>query len=131
MSEETKMPKYKKSGKAYYEAHKAEILAEEKDKKRWLSYYDRNKEAVKERNRLRYYARKGVEPPAPKTKLPPAPKPPAPAPPEKPLEVKRLEELVAELRSLLPEVVKKKARPKRDRKLAPLPPALDVSGDAV
>jgi hypothetical protein len=117
---EEKDNRYERFGKTYYDNHKEEILAKEKDKKRWLSYYERNKDAVKERNRAAYYKRLGREVPPPKTK--PAP-PVTPAPPVKPLEVKRLEELVTELRSLLPEVMKKKARPGKDR-----PVVMDPSG---
>lgn len=99
--------KYATSGKAYYEANKATILATEKETKRWLSYYERNREAVKERNRAAYYLKKGREVPPLRTK--PAVVT-APAPP--PVEIKRLEELVAELRTLVPEVMKKKSRVK-------------------
>ena len=119
------MSKYMKTGKAYYEAHKEQLLADEKDKKRWLSYYDRNKEAVKERNRARYYTKRGLPVPPPKVKKEPLEtpeKPPVPVIPEKTLEMKRLEELVVELRDLLPEVVKKKARPRHDRVVAPAAP---------
>lgn len=129
MSDESK---YSKSGKAYYEAHKAELLAAEKDKKRWLSYYERNREIVKERNRQQYYLKQGREVP------PLRPKPataPAPPPPES-TDLKRLEELVAELRSLVPEVMKKKARARVAKQpneaakpsgetTAPAPPATD------
>jgi hypothetical protein len=130
MAEETK---YKKSGKAYYEANKAKILEEEKDRKRWLSYYDRNKAAVKERNRERYYARKGLPLPPPRVKPdPPAVKPepkekkPKQPIPEKSLELKRLEALVVELRGLIPEVMRKKARPTADREIV-----TDASGSTV
>jgi len=96
--------KYATSGKAYYEANKTTILAAEKETKRWLSYYERNRETVKERNRAAYYLRNGREVPPLRAK----PAAAAPAPP--PVELKRLEELVAELRTLVPEVMKKKAR---------------------
>lgn len=107
MADEVKESKYSKSGKAYYEAHKEELLAAEKDKKRWLSYYERNREAVKERNRQQYYLKQGR--PVPPLRPKPAT---APAPPPESVELKRLEELVAELRQLVPEVMKKKARPR-------------------
>jgi len=129
MAEQTKQSKYTKSGKAYYEAHKTEILAEEKDKKRWLSYYERNKEAVKEKNRAAYYKRMGREVPPVRAKPARVATPPV-TPPEKPLEVKRLEELVTELRSLLPEVMKKKARPGKDRRVVMEAPGGETPGDA-
>lgn len=99
------MSDYSKWGKAYYEAHKAEILAAEKDKKRWLDYYQKNKEAIAERNRRRYYERKGLPVPekVPKVKKERV-KPPAP---DKAM-VERFEKLVEELRGLVPQVVKPK-----------------------
>lgn len=101
--------KYALSGKAYYEANKTTILAAEKETKRWLSYYERNREVVKERNRQAYYTKLGREMPPLRAK--PATKVPATKAPV-PVEIKRLEELVAELRALVPEVMKKKARVK-------------------
>ena len=101
--------KYASSGKAYYEANKTNILAAEKETKRWLSYYERNREVVKERNRRAYYTKLGREMPPLRAK--PATRVPVPVP----LEIKRLEELVAELRVLIPEVMKKKARVKATR----------------
>jgi hypothetical protein len=97
--------KYERSGKAYYEAHKAELLEAEKDKKRWLTYYERNKDAVKERNRAAYYKRKGLEVPPRKE---PKPKTPREAKPLKSPELARVESLISELRELLPGVVKVK-----------------------
>lgn len=113
--------KYATSGKAYYEANKATILAAEKESKRWLSYYERNREAVKERNRAAYYLKKGREVPPLRPK-PAIVTPPAPPP----VEIKRLEELVAELRTLVPEVMKKKSRVKAPVKQADEATAPDV-----
>ena len=118
MSDETlKESKYSKSGKAYYEAHKSELLAAEKDKKRWLSYYERNREIVKERTRQHYYLKQGREVPPLRAKPTILPAEPAP----EPLELKRLEELVAELRTLVPEVMKKKAKTRQAKATAPAP----------
>lgn len=116
-----KMSDYTKWGKAYYEAHKSEILAKEKDSKRWLSYYERNKDAVKERARKRYYESKGVPVPEVKPKI-------IHSIPDRE-NVKRLEELVAELRELVPQVVKPKRKKARTfipaiGSLSP-PPSLD------
>lgn len=101
----TAASKYVASGKAYYEANKETILATERETKRWLSYYERNRDAVKERNRAAYYLRAGrVVPPL---RAKPATAVPVPL---RSVEIKRIEELVAELRLLVPEVMKKKAR---------------------
>lgn len=102
------MTDYAKWGKAYYEAHKTEILNAEKEKKRWLDYYQKNKDLIAERNRKRYYEKRGLAVPekVPKVKKT---KPPAPDP----AIVERFEKLVEELRVLAPQVVK----PKRTRKI--------------
>lgn len=86
------------AAKRYYEKNKTRILADEKDKKRWLSYYERNKEAIKARNLERYYAKSG------KTSPPPRP----PVIPPDPISVARMEELIQELRVLIPKVMKTK-----------------------
>jgi hypothetical protein len=83
--------------KKYYEKHRNTILAKEKENKRWLSYYERNKEAIKERNITRYYSKQGRERPEPR---------PVP-PPVDNSKVERLEALVKELRELVPHVVRK------------------------
>lgn len=90
------MTDYEKRGKAWYEAHKDEKLAEEKEKKRWLSYYERNREVVREKNRQRYYQRLGREAPPPKENR------------EKvdTAKLERLESIVGELRELIPHVIK-------------------------
>jgi hypothetical protein len=88
--------------KKYYEKNKTTILAKEKETKRWLSYYERNKEAIKERNIQRYYSKQGRERPEPR---------PVPAPVDN-SKVERLEALVKELRELVPHVVK---RPRKTR----------------
>lgn len=100
--------RYEKFGKAYYEKNKTVLLAAEKEKKRWVDYYERNKEAVKERNRAAYYKRKGMEVPPRKEK---AAKPPVSQPPLKSPELVRVEELVAELRTLIPGVIKTRGKP--------------------
>lgn len=114
--ETTSASRYERFGKSYYEKNKADLLAAEKEKKRWVDYYERNKEIVKERNRIAYYKRKGVEPPPRKEKetKPPA----APPAPLKTPEMLRVEELVAELRTLIPGVMKT-----RGKALTVAPPA--------
>ena len=94
------------ASKKYYAKNKDAILAKEKENKRWLSYYDRNKEAIRERNLTRYYTKQGRERPEPR---------PVP-PPVDNSKVERLEALVAELRELVPHVVK----PKKAKKESPV-----------
>ena len=99
------MTDYSRWGKAYYETHKMEILTAEKDKKRWIDYYQKNKEIISEKNRRRYYERKGL-PVAEKivkvSKESIKSKKPDPA------MLDRFEKLVEELRVLVPQVVKTK-----------------------
>ena len=47
------MSSYQLKHRNYYQNHREEILAEEKQKKRWISYYQRNKEAIKARRNQR------------------------------------------------------------------------------
>lgn len=98
--------------KKYYEKNKDKILAKEKESKRWIEYYKRNKEAIKERNIQRYYAKQGRERPEPRPTPPPVDN----------SKVERLEALVAELRELVPHVVK----PRRSKKAAEVPVAMTV-----
>lgn len=86
------------SSKRYYQKNKDKILAKEKETKRWLEYYQKNKEAIRERNIARYYAKQGRERPAPKQ----------PPPPPDNTKIEKLEALVAELRELVPQVMKPK-----------------------
>lgn len=115
---------YAKYGRAYYQAHKTEILAAEKEKKRWKDYYASNKEKIAERNRVRYYAKKGV--PVPDKDAPKVAKPGRPRAPDNAL-VERFESLVAELRSLAPHVVKPKkvrrAKKAPEQTVPALPPS--------
>lgn len=96
---------YTPSAKKYYENHKDEILAKEKEQKRWVSYYERNKDAIKKKNLERYHSKRA-------SKNPPTP-PPDPAVEE--ARVKRLNEIIAELHQLLPSTIK----PPRKRKTDP------------
>jgi thymidylate synthase len=89
--------------KKYYAKNRDAILAKEKENKRWLSYYERNKEAIRERNLIRYYAKQGRERPEPRPVIPP---------PDN-SKIEKLEKLVAELRELVPTVMK----PKRAKKV--------------
>jgi hypothetical protein len=100
---------YEKYGRAYYQAHRADILAAEKDKKRWKDYYSSNKSAIAERNRMRYYEKKGLPVPEKGASKGRAGRPPAP---DTAL-VERFESLVAELRTLAPHVVKPKKSKKK------------------
>lgn len=93
------------SSKRYYEKNKDKILAKEKETKRWVEYYQRNKDAIRERNLVRYYAKSGRERPPPKQ---------PPIPPDN-SKLEKLEALVAELRELVPQVMK----PRRVKKPAP------------
>lgn len=99
------MSDYSRWGKAYYQNHREEILAAEKDKKRWLEYYQKNKEAIAERNRRRYYEKKGL--PVPAKDAPRIPRSGRPPNPNEEI-VKRFEQLVAELRDIAPQVMRKK-----------------------
>lgn len=86
--------------KRYYQKNKDKILAKEKETKRWVEYYQRNKDAIRERNINRYYAKQGRERPAPKQ----------PPPPPDNSKIEKLEALVAELRELVPQVMKPKKK---------------------
>ena len=104
------MSDYSKWGKKYYMDHREEILTSEKEKKRWLDYYARNKEVISERNRARYYEKRGlpVPPKGSKAATTAAARAERKAKPvvDKEL-VERFEKLVGELRDLAPHVVKK------------------------
>jgi hypothetical protein len=121
---------YAKYGRAYYLAHKTEILAAEKEKKRWKDYYVTNKEKIAERNRVRYYAKKGI--PVPDKDAPKEVKAGRPRAPDNAL-VERFETLVAELRSLAPHVVKPK-KAKRAKKTpeqeVPAEPKAEAAAEA-
>jgi hypothetical protein len=41
------MTSHKAKHKNYYESHKSEIMEKERTKKRWLTYYEANREAIK------------------------------------------------------------------------------------
>jgi len=86
--------------KRYYEKNKEAILAREKQSKRWVDYYARNKETIRERNLQRYYDKAGRPRPEPKT----------PVPPPDNSKIEKLEALVAELRELVPHVMKTKKK---------------------
>lgn len=105
------------SSKRYYLKNKDKILAKEKQNKRWVEYYQKNKDAVKERNIARYYAKQGRERPAPKQ--------PPPPPPDN-SKIEKLELLVAELRELVPQVMK----PRRVKK-APEQMTIPVTNEVV
>jgi hypothetical protein len=52
------MSSYKEKHKRYYEAHKGTILEKERENKRWLTYYENNKDEVKARNLAKYHWRR-------------------------------------------------------------------------
>ena len=52
------MPSYTERHRKYYQEHKTEILAKDKEKQRWKGYYEANKEAIKIRNLNRYHQSK-------------------------------------------------------------------------
>ena len=54
------MTSYTNRHRNYYLNHKDEIKQKEQEGKRWLSYYENNKESVKARNLARYYQRKNT-----------------------------------------------------------------------
>jgi hypothetical protein len=99
------MSDYTKWGKAYYQAHREEILSAEKDKKRWVEYYEKNKEVVAERNRRRYYEKKGL--PVPEKGVARERKGGRPPAPTAEL-VERFAALVSEMRELAPQVMRRK-----------------------
>ena len=100
----------------YYQKNKDKILAKEKQTKRWVEYYQQNKEAVKERNLTRYYSKLGRTRPPPKI----------PPPPPDNSKIEKLEALVAELRELVPQVMK----PRRIKK-APERMTVPVTNEVV
>jgi hypothetical protein len=84
----------------YYAKHKDTIASKEKEARRWVEYYEKNKEIVKKRNLERYHKKREEYFTSP----------------EYHAEVKRMEELntiVARLTELIPEVMK---APRRRRK---------------
>ena len=83
----------------YYAEHKAEVLAKQKEQRRWITYYERHRAEAKEKVRARYYLKQGREVPPVKEHKPKTPKPTEP-------EVERMAELLAELRELVPYVMK-------------------------
>ena len=47
------MSSYLPKHRNYYQSHRDQIMAKESEKKRWLDYYERNKETIKERRDAR------------------------------------------------------------------------------
>jgi 1-acyl-sn-glycerol-3-phosphate acyltransferase len=100
---------YTESKRKYYEENREKIAEKEKVAKRWKSYYEKNKDAVKARNLTRYYARIG--------KPMPPPKPPQPPLPEDAPPLEDVKALIKQLQSLLPalrKVERKKRRTEAD-----------------
>jgi len=98
MTDEVKT--YEEKHANYYVKNKEAIAGKEKEARRWVEYYERNKETVKRRNLERYHKKREEYFKSP----------------EYLAEVKRMEELnsiVARLAELIPEVMK---APRRRRK---------------
>lgn len=115
MPESTYMP----SHQLYYMENAEKILKKEKEEKRWLTYYAKNKEACKERALDRYYKKIGKERPERKEKVivPPG------------LTSQGVKDLMEQLRVLLPAVKKeetKKARIERREKKEEIVPVLSI-----
>jgi hypothetical protein len=91
---------YEEKHATYYAKHKDTIASKEKEARRWVEYYEKNKDAVKKRNLERYHKKREEYFKSPEYQA----------------EVKRMEELntiVARLNELIPEVMK---APRRRRK---------------
>lgn len=110
------MSSYVGPAKKYYESHKEEILAKEKENKRWKDYYERNKETVKKRNLEAYHRRKAAE------KAAKAPVVQAAS--------DRLEVLIAEIKELMPIINPRKRKVKNSPTLESTP-APDVGLPAI
>lgn len=100
---------YASPAQKYYQANKDEILQKEKEKKRWLDYYERNKEAVRKRNLERYYKKKESI---------------APPPPPDTTKLERLDAILAELKELVPSLVKTRRRKNSPVSVAPTTPSI-------
>lgn len=53
------MTSYQQKHRNYYQNHREDILEKEREKKRWIQYYQANKEAIKQRRIMR---QQGVAP---------------------------------------------------------------------
>ena len=99
----------KRASKTYYEANKDTIAEKEREKKRWIANYEKNKEDIKRRNLERYYTKQGRTPP-----------PPPPPVPDLPAEDVRT--LIKRLQEILPVLVK--SEKKKRAKSPPTAPAV-------
>jgi len=93
---------YEEKHANYYVKHKEAIAGKEKEARRWVEYYERNKEAVKRRNLERYHKKREEYF----------------ASPEYQAEIKRMEELntiVGRLTELIPELMKAPRRRKSSK----------------
>jgi hypothetical protein len=99
----------KLASKTYYAKNKATIAEKEKADKRWVGYYQANKEVIRKRNLERYYAKQGRTPPPP----------PAPVPD---LAVEDVKTLIKRLQDILPVLVK--SEKKKRGKSPPAAPAV-------
>jgi hypothetical protein len=61
------MTSYLAKHRTYYYNHKDEILAKEREKKRWLTYYESHKDEIKERREARKQRRQGLNNVSPET----------------------------------------------------------------
>lgn len=110
------MTSYLGPQKKYYEDHKQDILAKEKENKRWIAYYERNRETIKKRNLEAYHRKKAAE------KAAKAPVVQAAS--------ARLEVLIAELKELMPIINPRKRKVKNSPTMESTP-APDVGLPAI
>jgi len=101
---------YTEAHATYYANHKESIAAKEKEVRRWVNYYEKNKEAIKKRNLERYHKKREEYFKSPEYQA----------------EAKRMDELntiVNRLTELLPEVMKAPRISKSHKKASkePLP----------
>ena len=105
----------------YYAKHKDSIASKEKEAKRWMTYYERNKEAVKRRNLERYHKKRENYFTSPEYL----------AEQER---VKELNTIVARLTELIPEVMKVPRRRRSTEKTpvtAAVAPVAAVASDDI
>jgi hypothetical protein len=101
------MSTYVGACKKYYDSNKDEILAKEKENKRWKAYYERNRDAVKKRNLEAYHRKKAAEKAA--------------KAPEIQVASERLEKLIAEMKELMPIINPRKRKVKNSPTLESTP----------
>lgn len=101
------MSSYLEPQKKYYHTNKDDILAKEKENKRWKAYYERNRDIIKKRNLEAYHRKKAAE------KAVKAPAVQAAS--------DRLEVLIAEIKELMPIINPRKRKVKNSPTLESTP----------